>query len=69
MLPSSRAATKAFVASMASNGENAMTMLIKTLAAVAAATVLAMSVFAQSAREVRAAWRRSSPSRTSPHPS
>ncbi|HEX2283943.1 MAG TPA: DUF6130 family protein [Mycobacterium sp.] len=33
--------------------ENAMTMLIKTLAAVAAGTVLATSAFAQSAREVR----------------
>ena len=34
-------------------GENAMTLLIKTLAAVAAGTVLATSAFAQSAREVR----------------
>ncbi len=44
-----------------------MTLLIKTLAAVAAGTVLATSAFAQSAREIRGA----SPydkSRTSPHP-
>jgi hypothetical protein len=34
-------------------GDNAMTFVIKTLAAVAAATVLATSAFAQSAREVR----------------
>src|SRR5262249_16877432 len=34
-------------------GENAMTLLIKTLAAVSAGTVLATSAFAQSAREVR----------------
>ena len=36
-------------------GENAMTLLIKTLAAVAAGTVLATSAFAQSAREIRGA--------------
>jgi len=36
-----------------SKGENAMTLLIKTLAAVAAGTVLATSAFSQSAREVR----------------
>jgi Family of unknown function (DUF6130) len=35
--------------------ENAMTLLIKTLAAVAAGTVLATSAFAQSAREIRGA--------------
>jgi hypothetical protein len=34
-------------------GENAMTTLIKALAAVAAGSVLATSVFAQSAKEVR----------------
>jgi hypothetical protein len=34
--------------------EGAITMLIKTLAVVAAGTVLATSAFAQSAREVRA---------------
>ena len=34
-------------------GENVMTLLIKTLAAVGAGTVLATSAFAQSAREVR----------------
>jgi Family of unknown function (DUF6130) len=36
-------------------GENAMTLFIKTLAAVAAGTILATSAFAQSAREVRGA--------------
>jgi Family of unknown function (DUF6130) len=36
-------------------GENAMTLLVKTLAAVAAGTMLATSAFAQSAREVRGA--------------
>jgi hypothetical protein len=40
-------------ASMMTQGENAMTMLIKSLAAVAAGTVLATSAFAQSVREVR----------------
>jgi hypothetical protein len=36
-------------------GENAMILLTKTLAAVAAGTVLATSAFAQSAREIRGA--------------
>jgi hypothetical protein len=36
-------------------GENAMTLLIKTLAAVAAGTVLATSAYAQGAREYRGA--------------
>jgi hypothetical protein len=37
------------------NGEYAMTLLIKTLATIAAGTVLATSAFAQSAREIRGA--------------
>ncbi len=45
-----------------------MTMLIKTLAVVAAGTVLATSVFAQNARDI-AALHRTSRSRKSPHPS
>jgi hypothetical protein len=40
---------------MIQRGENAMTLLIKTLAAVAAGTVLATGAFAQSAKEIRGA--------------
>ena len=45
-----------------------MTMLIRTLAAAAAATMLATSAFAQSAREYGAVHH-TTPSRTSPLPS
>ena len=41
--------------SVLTKGENAMPMLIKTLAAVGAGTVLATSAFAQSAKEIRGA--------------
>ena len=57
------------VAAADQNVRTQMIMLIKTLAAVTAGTVLATNAFAQSTTEVRSrAPHRTSPSRTSPHP-
>jgi hypothetical protein len=53
--PLARDALRNNLLKVKSTGENAMTRLIKRLAASAAGTLLAASAFAQSAKEVRGA--------------